>query len=372
MRKRSFIFIIVLLSLNLRPAITSLGPLLTLIKTDLGMNGVSASLLTTLPVFCMGLFALLAVKLSQRWSVERALIGAMTLLGLALFSRFFSHSSFTLILSALLAGLGIGISGPLIIGLIKQHYPDDPQLMSFYSVSMVGGAAIASSSAIPLLQRLGSWQVTLGLWSGLALMAICALLPLGSQKSPNQQTSQPPKRNWQLMFFFSLMAGIFYAITAWLAPYAQSIGFSQQESGLLLTLFTMIQLPVSFLIPWLVSRQQRPLTWLTICGLSELIGLSLLMVHVSPWVATVFLGIGAGGLFPLALMLPLTQSKDHREAISLSAFMQSGGFMLGSLGPLVFGFISAQLHFQAAFALLIVLVCLMLVSIALLRPRSRA
>lgn len=89
---------------------------------------------------------------------------------------------------------------------------------------MVSDAAIASSSAIPLLQRLGTSQLTLGLWSGLALIAICALLPLSSQKYPNQQTSHPSKRNWKLTVFFSLMAGIFYAITTWLAPYVQSIG----------------------------------------------------------------------------------------------------------------------------------------------------
>ncbi|WP_314066248.1 MFS transporter [uncultured Vagococcus sp.] len=373
MRKRYFIVVIILLSLNLRPAITSLGPLLTLIKVDLGMTGVTASLLTTLPVFCMGLFSLLAVKLSQRLSVEVGLIIAMVILSLSLLSRLLIDNSFWLILSALLAGMGIGIAGPLIIGLIKQDYPESHHLMSFYSVSMVGGAALASSTAVPLFQGLGSWQLTLGLWGGLAFLPVFLLLPLATKTQRKPQVNRQPQRNWLLMLFFSLMAAIFYAITAWLAPFSQSLGFTSEESGLLLTLFTMIQLPISFLIPWLVSRQHNPLTWLGFCGLSELIGLGILVGHTSPWLGTIFLGIGAGGLFPLALMLPLTQSNHHHEAISLSAFMQSGGFMFGSLGPLLFGFVSDWLNFQAAFSILILLVIWMLISIwGLYRSQQKA
>lgn len=364
MRKKYFIVVIILLSLNLRPAITSLGPLLTVIKTDLGMSGVSASLLTTLPVFCMGLFSLLAVKLSQRLSVELGLIIAMGILTLSLISRLFINTSLWLILSALFAGMGIGIAGPLIVGLIKQDYPESHNLMSFYSIAMVGGAALASSTAVPLFQRLDSWQTTLSLWGGLAFLTAILLVPFikKNQNRPNL-TSQSLQRNWLLMLFFSLMAAIFYAITAWLAPFSQSLGFTSQESGFLLTFFTMIQLPISFLIPWVVSHQQNPLTWLGICGISELIGLGLLIGHVSPWLATIFLGIGAGGLFPLALMLPLTQSRDHQEAISLSAFMQSGGFMLGSLGPLLVGFVSDHFTFYGAFSLLSLLAGIMLATI---------
>lgn len=44
-------------SLNMRPVITSVSPLLGNIQSDLGMNSLQASLMTTLPVLCMGIFA---------------------------------------------------------------------------------------------------------------------------------------------------------------------------------------------------------------------------------------------------------------------------------------------------------------------------
>ncbi|MDF2658422.1 MAG: major facilitator superfamily transporter, partial [Paenibacillus sp.] len=48
---------IFLAALNLRPVITSVAPLLQTIQANTGMSGVAASLLTTLPVLCMGVFA---------------------------------------------------------------------------------------------------------------------------------------------------------------------------------------------------------------------------------------------------------------------------------------------------------------------------
>lgn len=368
MKKIYFVLLVILLSLNLRPAITAVGPLLTIIKTELGMTSLTASLITTIPVFCMGLFAPLAVRLSRRWSVEKALLFAISLLFGALVLRFKIHSSFLLIFTALLAGMGIGMAGPLIAGLIKKHHPTSHYLMSFYSVSMVCGAALASSLAIPLYRRLnGNWQAPLGLWSVLAFVAALALLPLVKANPKAQVTAEvqsPQTKNWWLMLFFSLMAAIFYSLTAWLAPFAQSLGFSPQSAGLLLTLFTMIQIPVSFLIPWFVSRHHNQRFWLLFCGFSELTGVILLLCHVSPWLVTIFLGLGAGGLFPLALMLPLTHSRNAQEVITLSAFMQSGGFMIGALGPLLFGLTNDLFNnFYLSFILVALLIIGMLGSI---------
>lgn len=370
MNKRYFIILVFALSLNLRPAITAIGPLLTVIKDDLQMNNISASLLTTLPVFFMGATSLLALFLSRKFGIEGALMVSLIAIFIALIGRLFVTNTTTLILTALLAGIGIGIAGPLIIGLIKKYFPDEPSLMSFYSSAMVAGAAIASTFAQPLYQKFNhSWQIALGFWSLFALVAAILLLPLLNIESSTIQTSTPTKKevaskNWWLMIFFSLMAAIFYSLTAWLAPYVQSIGFSKAQSGLLLSLFTLIQLPVSFIIPRLVGTNAKTRNLLIGYGLAELIGLILLLVHVSPWISVIFLALGAGGLFPLALTLPLLTANSSEEAISLSAFMQSGGFMVGSLGPLLFGVVSQNSNtFNLAWGLVLIFVLLMIASV---------
>ncbi len=370
MNKRYFIILVFALSLNLRPAITAVGPLLTVIKDDLQMGNISASLLTTLPVFFMGATSLLALFLSRKFGVEGGLMVSLIAIFIALIGRLFVTNATTLIFTALLAGVGIGIAGPLIIGLIKEYFPNEPSLMSFYSSAMVAGAAIASTFAQPLYQKFNhSWQIALSFWSIFALVAAILLLPLLKIESSTTENITPNRKeaaskNWWLMIFFSLMAAIFYCLTAWLAPYVQSIGFSKAQSGLLLSLFTLIQLPVSFIIPRLVGTNAKTRNLLIGCGLAELIGLILLLVHVSPWISVIFLALGAGGLFPLALTLPLLTAKSSEEAISLSAFMQSGGFMVGSLGPLLFGVVSQNSNtFNLAWGLVLIFVLLMIASV---------
>lgn len=363
--------IIFFVSLNLRPAITSVGPLLDIIQMDLGMSGLTASLLTALPVFCMGLFAVLSIKLNNRLGMEKSLLLAMSLIFVATILRMFVHNSNLLFATALISGIGIGIAGPLITGFIKKYFPDNHGLMGVYSVSMVIGAAVASSFSVPLYQRMNeSWQLSLSFWSILAIPASLLLIPLlkNAEKSkdtlPTSAIFVKNKRVTLFMLFFGCMAAIFYSLTAWLAPIVQSMGFSYSQSGLILTLFTVIQIPVSFLIPILVSKTGNRKVWLLVCSLSEIIGILILLLHFSPWVATVFLGIGAGGLFPLALLLPIQEAKNVEQTVSWSAMMQFGGYLLGAIGPAFIGLtVDVFDNFVPALLGLLIIICMMLFTI---------
>jgi len=371
MRFFYLVMIIFFVSLNLRPSITSVGPLLDIIQTDLGMGGVTASLLTALPVFCMGLFAILAIKLNSRLGMEKSLLIAMSLIVVATFLRIFVHNSFLLFATALFSGIGIGIAGPLITGFIKKYFPNNLGLMGVYSVSMVIGAAVASSLSVPLYQRMNeSWQHALSFWSILAVPAFLLLIPLLTKAEKSRDTLPisalfvKNKRVTLFMLFFCCMAAIFYSLTAWLAPIVQSMGFSYSQSGIILTLFTVIQIPVSFLIPILVSKTGNRKVWLLVCSLLEIIGILMLLLHFSPWVATVFLGIGAGGLFPLALLLPIQEAKNSEQTVSWSAMMQFGGYLIGALGPAFIGLtVDIFDNFVPALVGLLIIICVMLVTI---------
>lgn len=365
MRFFYLVLVILFLSLNLRPSITSVGPLLEFIQTDLGMSGVTASLLTTLPVFCMGLFALLSIKLSNRLGTEKSLLIAMVLIFLATFARAFLHNSWLLITTALFAGIGIGIAGPLISGFIKKYFPDRLSVTSVYSVSMVIGAALATSFSIPLFHVLKeSWQWSLSFWSIFALVAILLLFGLLAKREAGTVIMKLPsmriqnKRVYLFMLLFGFVSTIFYSITAWLAPFVQSMGMSASQSGLVLTLFTAVQIPVSFILPMVVGKTGKRKKWLLLCGLSELIGVVLLIGYFAPWVAAIFLGFGAGGLFPLAILIPIEEANNVDEATSWSAQMQFGGFMIGAIGPLVFGLaLDIFNSFTPAFIMIMIILC---------------
>jgi len=72
---------LVMVALNLRPAIASVPPVLPDIQRDLGLSGTAAGALTALPVVCLGLFAPLAARLADRFGVDRAVAWALVVLG---------------------------------------------------------------------------------------------------------------------------------------------------------------------------------------------------------------------------------------------------------------------------------------------------
>src|SRR5690606_8288221 len=109
-------------SLNLRPGITSLAPLIERIAAELALSRASISLTTVLPVMFMGLLAPLAPRLALRVGLERTLLGCLLLIGLALSLRLAATSSLVLIGSAALVGIGIALAGPLMSGFIKRYF----------------------------------------------------------------------------------------------------------------------------------------------------------------------------------------------------------------------------------------------------------
>ncbi|WP_171682001.1 MFS transporter [Paenibacillus planticolens] len=345
-----------LASLNLRPVITSVSPLLGTIQETLGMSGSMASLMTSLPVLCMGFFAPAAVKLGNRWGIERTIAYCLLLIGAATASRYFVNSAWMMLLTAFLAGVGIAIIGPLLSGFIKGNFANPSAIVGVYSTALVIGAALGSALSVPLQSVFNhSWQASVASWSILAFLALILWwrpvrkdpklngpVDAGGLPKSNKNGLKLPltnKRAWLLTCFFGLMAFIFYSLTAWLAPMVQAMGYGKQTAGMILTLFSLVQMPVSFLIPILVSRFQHRMVWLIGCAVMEIIGLIMLQLPVTPWLTCIFLGIGAGGLFPMALMLPIDETSNSEEASALSAMTQSGGYIFAALGPLFVGLI---------------------------------
>jgi CP family cyanate transporter-like MFS transporter len=60
-------------ALNLRPALASVGPVLSDLRADLGLSGAAAAVLTALPVVCLGVLAATAPALARRWGMERVI-----------------------------------------------------------------------------------------------------------------------------------------------------------------------------------------------------------------------------------------------------------------------------------------------------------
>ena len=379
MKKRYILMIIALFiaSLNLRPSINSIAPLLETIRTSLGMSASVGSLLTSIPVLCMGLFAPLAVKFSGKWGIERVLGWSLFVIGVGTILRFFTQSTSFLLMTALIAGIGIAFAGPLLPGFIKRHFPKHvPSMIAIYTVALTLGAALSSSLIMPMQNSMNSWQSALGIWGVLAFVAVLLwwlfvmrqIKPQDHLASTGTKTKMPwtNKKAWVLTLSFGFMAMLFYSFTAWLPEIIQGMGYSKSYAASALTIFVVVQIPVSLILPILLRKFPSRRLWLLVSALLQLVGIVMLALSIEPLVATFFIGIGTGGLFSLNLLLPLDATDNPQEAAAWSAMTQSVGYVIGATGPLILGWIfDATDSFSTAIAGLIVInVAMMVMQIA--------
>nr|WP_285850952.1 MFS transporter [Bacillus altitudinis] len=367
-KKIFYLAALFLAALNLRPIITSVASMMSMIQSDLGVSALTASLLTTLPVLCMGVFAPVATKLSRRFGLERTLFFSIFLITIATGLRGTSQTVTILLMTAFAGGVGISFAGPLLSSFIKKYFPKSPGIVSVYSISMTVGAALASGLTIPIyLRSEHNLPLALSCWAILGVIAMILWLGLARQNQQADLADVPlrlPLRNKkaiQFTLFFGFMSSMFYSLTAWISPIALDFGNSPQYAAMLLTIFTLIQIPVALLVPNIVNRLGKPKLFLILCSLSELIGLLFLLLPMPILPAVIFLGIGAGGLFPLALMLPIIETRTPEEAGTWSAMSQMGGYIMGGFGPFLIGLIfDISGHFQAAIVAMLAIVVLMI------------
>ena len=95
-----------LVALNLRPAVTSVGPLLTEIVHSLGFDRAEAGILTTLPVLCFGLIGPAAPVLGRRYGAENVIFAALIAVAIGCAMRLVSSAAM-LYASGVVAGLAI-------------------------------------------------------------------------------------------------------------------------------------------------------------------------------------------------------------------------------------------------------------------------
>ena len=257
-----------------------------------------------------------------------------------------------LILSAMLAGIGIALIQALMPALIKSRFADNVALcMGLYVTSIMGGAAIAASFAPLVMMQAGSWRVGLAIWAGLALLALVfgwtqrANLPPATPRVTKKESFFGNSRAWLLALFFGLGTASYTCVLAWLAPYYVEKGWSEQNAGLLLGFLTAMEVISGLVVPAIANRRRdRRGVLMALLGLiiAGFCGLILSPQHLSLlWPC--LLGLGIGGLFPMSLIVSLDHLDNPQRAGGLTAFVQGIGYLIAGLSPLMAGMIRDQL-----------------------------
>lgn len=333
-----------LVGFNLRPIMAAVGPLLEILQQDLGLSSTQASLLTTLPVFLMGICALAGPWL-QRWVGEvRGIALGMLLITLASGARFVIDTAGWLIVSAAVAGTGIAMVQALMPAWLKRNHPERAgSLMGLFTTGIMGGAVIAAAGAAPAA-AVGGWRLVLGVALIPAVLALIAWMRYaGGRQRALDRVVLPYRssRAWFLLVFFGIGTSAYTLVLAWLPAYYIDLGRSATHAGYLLGALSAMEVVAGLAVSSLVHRfpDRRPL--LTSVILLMLVGLGCLILAPITLMlpAIVLLGLGIGALFPLSLIVTLDHADSPAKAGALLAFVQGGGYAVAALMPLLAGII---------------------------------
>ncbi|MGE8395061.1 CynX/NimT family MFS transporter [Pseudomonas sp. BIGb0427] len=339
---------LVLVALNLRPALSSMAPLLGQVSDNLGLSASQAGLLTTLPVLCLGLFAPLAPVLARRFGSERVILGILLVLaaGIAVRSAFGSTGVFV---GSIMAGASIGVIGVLLPGIVKRDFPKHAgTLTGVYTMALCLGAAMAAGATVPLSERLGdSWSLGLGFWLIPALLAALIWLPQARQGHGAHNVAYRVRGllrdplAWQVTLYMGLQSSLAYIVFGWLPSILIGRGLSPTQAGLVLSGSVIVQLLSSLSAPWLATRGKDQRLAIVVVMLMALAGLfgCLYAPLEGLWGWAIVLGLGQGGTFALALTLIVLRSKDAHVAANLSSMAQGIGYTLASMGPFAVGLV---------------------------------
>ncbi|AHI78604.1 MFS transporter [Burkholderia thailandensis] len=337
---------IVLVGLNLRPVLASVGPLLDAIQRATGLSDSAASLLTTLPILLMGAGALAAPWLARRAGVRAGVWLGVALIGLACAVRGAASAPAVLLASALCAGLGIAAVQALLPAFIKAEFAARAGgVMGFYSTSIMGGAVFASV-ATPFAARAIGWTSALAGWA-LPAVAAALLWPLATGATKRAVHAPPAARRahgaraWLLAAFFGLGTGAYTLVLAWLPPYYMSLGWSPQAAGGLLGGVTLAEVASGLTVSAFIDRlpDRRPALFAAIASL--FVGLIALIAAPLGFAlpASLLLGLGIGALFPLSLIVALDHATSAADAGALTGFVQGVGYLVAGLFPFAAGVI---------------------------------
>ncbi|ULN44439.1 MFS transporter [Mycolicibacterium crocinum] len=337
---------VVLTALNLRPAVTSVGPVLGDMQRALGASAVWAGVLTTLPGLCFAGAGLASAALSRRFGLGRSISLALATLIVGLLVRVLD-GPYVVIGGTLVATAGIAVINVLIPVVIKQSFPAQLGLMTgIYTAALQGGGALGSAVTPPLENIYGGWRPALGAWAVLAVVALLIWLiaarhvenPVAAADSGERRSLIRNPLAWTVTLFFGTQSLLAYIMMGWLPEVFIDNGVGKTSAGLLVGLLSVIAVPISLVLAPMAARSQNQSGWIAalgVCGFAGVVGL-LVAPGFSPLLWSVLVGIGMS-VFSLALTVIALRSRTPEDTVQLSAMAQGFGYLLAGVGPFLFG-----------------------------------
>jgi len=348
--RRSTVLVLVailLLSLNLRPAAVSVGPVLDELRDSLDMGPASAGLLTSLPVLAFAIFGALAPAAARRLGPHRVTMLALLGVVVGLAGRAAARQEVVFLALSLMAVAGMAMANVLIPSLVRLHFPDRIGLVTgLYTTALAAGLTGSFLLTVPVADALGSWRWGLGIW---ALLALVCVVPWFGLVAHDDRLTSPEgtigfldvartRLGWAMVLFFGLQSMQAYAVFGWFATLWRDADFGAATASALVGVVAAVSIPLSLWVPQLVARpgdQRWVLVVIIACYPIAYLGL-IAAPHSLAVLWALVLGV-ALATFPVILTLIGLRTRTSAATAALSGFTQSAGYLLSAIGPFGIG-----------------------------------
>ncbi|WP_449460228.1 MFS transporter [Streptococcus suis] len=352
MKKQSPFIIagIVMLGVVMRAPFTALPAILTDVAAGLGVEVSSLGILTSIPLIMFALCSSLAPRLAAKFGMEKLM--ALVLLVMVLGSGMRVLNLPALYIGTMLVGATIAFINVLLPSLVAANFPKKIGLYTTIYITLMGVAAtVASMIAVPIVSS-SSWEFFILLITGLVFMAFLIWLPnernnhrFASENQGNQKSSiWKNKAAIAFLIFGGLQSVLYYTEITWLPTISQSVGFSKAEAGLMAGFFNMTAIPMSMIIPAVLSRQTKEMRRNIMLAISSVTLLGLVMMALIPtnlilWSALhIILSFSNAALFPYMMLSFTLKTRNSQATAQLSGMVQTGGYLIAAFGPGLLGY----------------------------------
>jgi CP family cyanate transporter-like MFS transporter len=354
---------LLIIALNVRIGVASVGPVLTNIRDDLGLSATAASLLTTIPVVAFGAFAFLAPWLTRRLGMHQLLGLAMAALAFGIALRR-QPALASLFAGTVIVGAAIAIANVVIPAVIKSDFPHRVgPWMGVYSTALFLSAAVADGLTVPLLRAVGGhWRPALALWALPAAAACLTWIPQFFRSAPYSgparhrhackavsTPAEAPEPSFRAILtdpvaiavtvYMGIQCTGYYVTLTWLPSLLRDDGMDPHSAGWMLSYSAFPGVAAALVTPAL-ARRIRP-AWVAVAVSVLLYGTAYAGLAVFPvrgaYLWMTLLGLGQGASISLSLSYIAWRSPDARHTAQVSTMAQGFGYLLASLGPIGIG-----------------------------------
>ncbi len=341
----------VLVAVNLRLPIAAVSPVLVQIQAALHLSAAEAGLLTAIPVVCFGAFAFVTPRLRRRAGAEYLMVLVVALLCAGTLWRV-APGVGSLYAGTALIGAAIAVGNVLLPAVIKADFAEQAAVLTgLYSMALSAGSAVSAGLTVPIERATGrGWRVAVGSWVVFALVALAlwgGALVLRRTRGHAPAPVRPEhlgglwrdRLAWAVTAFMGLQSFGFYSTLAWVPTLLEQHHMSAARAGWLLSFSSLPALASSFAMP-LVARRLRarllPLAGVLCCYAGAYLGLAFDPVG-APYFWMTLLGVAQGAALSLALGYIIHRAPDPEHAGELSMMAQGVGYLVASMGPVLFG-----------------------------------